>query len=61
MKSIKYYKVYVFDLDNTLYLHKRSDKDKVHKEVKKHLETLKSRGKRLYVATHNKYSTWSKI
>lgn len=54
-KSLKYYKVYVFDLDNTLYLHKRSDKKTVHKEVKNHLETLKSRGKKLYIATHNKY------
>lgn len=54
-RRIRYYKVYVFDLDNTLYLHKRNDKDNIHKEVKRHLETLKSRGKKLYVATHNKY------
>jgi HAD superfamily phosphatase (TIGR01681 family) len=56
VKSKLNYKVYVFDLDNTLYLH-YADQDysiHYHKRVKEFLETLKARGNILCIATHNK-------
>lgn len=50
------FKVYVFDLDDTLYLHTNKDieyKNEYHIKVKKYLEKLKKRNKILCLATHN--------
>jgi len=63
-KSINYkltknkdkFKVYVFDLDDTLYLHRNKDiqyKTEYHIKVKKYLVELKNRNKILCLATHN--------
>mgnify|MGYP001050793401 CR=1 FL=1 len=55
MKQLKDYTIYVFDLDNTLYLHK-ADKTytcEYHKKVKDFLVDLKNNNKKLYIATHN--------
>ena len=54
-KQLKDYKIFVFDLDDTLYLH-NVDKNYVeiyHKKVKNFLVYLKDNDKRLYIATHN--------
>jgi HAD superfamily phosphatase (TIGR01681 family) len=53
------YKVFVFDLDNTLYLHKVDviQKQIYHEQVKIFLQNLKDAGKILCIATHNKYPT----
>jgi HAD superfamily phosphatase (TIGR01681 family) len=53
------YKVFVFDLDNTLYLHNvDAMQRKIYNEqVKVFLENLKSSGKILCIATHNKNPT----
>jgi len=50
------YKVFVFDLDDTLYLHKVNSaySDRYHKDVKAFLENLKTKNKILCIATHNK-------
>ena len=50
------YKVFVFDLDNTLYLHNVNSfySDRYHKDVKTFLEKLKTKNKILCIATHNK-------
>lgn len=50
------YKVFVFDLDNTLYLHNVNSvySDRYHKDVKVFLENLKNKNKILCIATHNK-------
>lgn len=51
------YKVYVFDLDDTLYLHTNNDdkyKTEYHIKVKKYLLKLKTQNKIICLATHNK-------
>jgi HAD superfamily phosphatase (TIGR01681 family) len=50
------FKVFVFDLDNTLYLHSANHiySDNYHKQVKSFLENLKAQNKILCIATHNK-------
>ena len=50
------YKVYVFDLDDTLYLHNANAlyKNEYHKRVKDFLEELKNQDKILCIATHNR-------
>lgn len=54
-KQLKDYKIFVFDLDNTLYLHKvdRVYAKVYHKKVKNLLVYLKDNDKILYIATHN--------
>jgi HAD superfamily phosphatase (TIGR01681 family) len=50
------YKIFVFDLDNTLYLHNHEDTDyveKYHRDVKKAMIYLKENYKKIYIATHN--------
>lgn len=52
------FKVYVFDLDDTLYLHTNKDieyKNEYHIKVKKYLQKLKKRNKILCLATHNSH------
>lgn len=51
------YKVFVFDLDNTLYLHKVNviQQQIYHEQVKVFLQNLKNIGKILCIATHNRY------
>jgi HAD superfamily phosphatase (TIGR01681 family) len=51
---LKDYNIFVFDLDNTLYLHK-VENESYHKKVKNFLVYLKDNNKKLYVATHNFY------
>jgi HAD superfamily phosphatase (TIGR01681 family) len=55
-KQLDAYKVFVFDLDNTLYLHNVNSfySDRYHKDVKTFLEKLKTKNKILCIATHNK-------
>lgn len=50
------YNVYVFDLDNTLYLHMVNDecKLKYNKKVKDFMIFLKSKNKKLCIATHHR-------
>lgn len=54
-KQLKDYKIFVFDLDNTLYLHNVDENyaEMYHKKVKNFLMYLKDNDKILYVATHN--------
>lgn len=54
-KQLKDYKIFVFDLDNTLYLHNGNKiyTDEYHKKVKNFLVYLKDNDKKLYIATHN--------
>jgi HAD superfamily phosphatase (TIGR01681 family) len=54
-KQLKDYKIFVFDLDNTLYLHKvdQNYAEVYHKKVKNLLVYLKDNDKILYIATHN--------
>lgn len=58
-KTISDYKVFVFDLDNTLYLHGADEmyKQIYHEQVKVFLQNLKNNGKILCIATHNKNPT----
>lgn len=54
--SIQNYKVFVFDLDDTLYLH-RVDLDyreEYTKKIREFLQSLRDMGKILCLATHNK-------
>ena len=53
--DLKDYKIFVFDLDNTLYLHKANPfyAKKYHEQVKNFLVNLKNNDKILYIATHN--------
>lgn len=51
-KKLVDYKVYVFDLDNTLYLHKVNDTT-YHKNLKHNLIQLKDKDKILCIASHN--------
>ena len=55
-KTLFDYKIFVFDLDNTLYLHNADYNYSLtyHKKVNKFLTYLKANGKILYIATHNK-------
>jgi HAD superfamily phosphatase (TIGR01681 family) len=56
-KELKNYKIFVFDLDHTLYLHKVHEFDvyykTYHDKVKNLLTYLKDNNKLLYIATHN--------
>ena len=52
-KQLKDYKIFVFDLDNTLYLHKVIESENYHKKLKNFLVYLKDQDKKLYIATHN--------
>lgn len=54
-KQLKDYKIFVFDLDNTLYLHNVDQiySENYHKKVKNFLMYLKDNDKLLYIATHN--------
>lgn len=54
-KQLKDYKIFVFDLDNTLYLHnvEQNYAEIYHKKVKNFLIYLKDNDKILYIATHN--------
>jgi HAD superfamily phosphatase (TIGR01681 family) len=54
-KQLKDYKIFVFDLDNTLFLHKVKDeyRSRYHRKVKNFLNYLRDSGKKLYIATHN--------
>jgi HAD superfamily phosphatase (TIGR01681 family) len=54
-KQLKDYKIFVFDLDNTLYLHNVDEDyaEMYHKKVKNFLMYLKDSDKLLYIATHN--------
>lgn len=56
-KQLKDYKIFVFDLDDTLYLHNvsREYSSIYHKKVKNFLNYLKDNNKLLYMATHNLY------
>lgn len=53
--SIHDYKVFVFDLDNTLYLHSvdYSYRQEYTQKIKDFLQNLKDNGKILCLATHN--------
>jgi HAD superfamily phosphatase (TIGR01681 family) len=54
--SIDDYKVFVFDLDNTLYLHKVNQKyrEMYSIRIRKFLNLLKNNGKIICLASHNK-------
>lgn len=54
-KQLKDYKMFVFDLDNTLFLHNVDSiyAEEYHKKVKNFLVYLKDSDKKLYIATHN--------
>lgn len=54
--SIQDYKVFVFDLDDTLYLHNVDllYREEYTRKVKEFLQLLKDSGKILCLATHNK-------
>jgi len=54
-KQLKDYNIFVFDLDNTLYLHNVDGNyaEMYHKKVKNFLMYLKDNDKILYIATHN--------
>lgn len=53
-------KVYVFDLDNTLFLHNSEYEyaKKYHKDVELFLMKLKMENKKLYIASHNRDPYW---
>lgn len=54
VKNIKDYKIFVFDLDYTLYLHVHNDyTNDYHIKVKNLLAYLKDNNKHLYIATHH--------
>ena len=46
-------KVYVFDLDDTLYMHIMHKPLDYHKKVKKFMKKIKDTGKKIAIATHN--------
>lgn len=48
------FKAFVFDLDNTLYF-ASGEATKTHLTIKDTLNELKSRGKKLFIVTHNKH------
>lgn len=54
-KQLKDYKIFVFDLDNTLVLHKAESNyaSEYHMKVKHFLIYLKDNEKKIYLATHN--------
>lgn len=54
--SIENYKVFVFDLDDTLYLHSVNYDYRVEytKKIREFLQSLRDMGKILCLATHNK-------
>lgn len=54
-KQLKDYKIFVFDLDNTLYLHHTNDdyRFRYSRKVKTFLNYLRDNDKNLYIATHN--------
>lgn len=54
-KQLKDYKIFVFDLDNTLFLHKVGNiyREQYNKKLKNFLNYLKDNDKLLYIATHN--------
>jgi HAD superfamily phosphatase (TIGR01681 family) len=58
-KQLCEYKVYVFDLDNTLYLRGLPFENPFHKQLRENLKMLKDEKKLLYIATHHKYPNWS--
>lgn len=51
-KKINNTKVYVFDLDDTLYMHEMCRPRNYHKKVKQALKKIKENGKKLAIATH---------
>ncbi len=57
MLDVTDYKIFVFDLDSTLYLRDINNisRNKYHKDIKKFLELLKSKDKIICLATHNSY------
>lgn len=56
-KQLKDYKIFVFDLDETLFLSKVNLKyaEDYHKKIKVFLSYLKTNDKLLYIATHNSF------
>jgi HAD superfamily phosphatase (TIGR01681 family) len=54
--SIENYKVFVFDLDDTLYLHRVNYDYRIEytKKIREFLQSLRDMGKILCLATHNK-------
>lgn len=48
-------KVYVFDLDDTLYMHRMKKSWVYHAKVKTELKKLKEKGKKLAMATHRSH------
>lgn len=54
-KQLKDYKIFVFDLDNTLFLHKVNSikRQNYNRKLKNFLYYLKDNDKLLYIATHN--------
>lgn len=56
-KQLKDYKIFVFDLDETLFLSKVNLKyaEDYHKKIKVFLSYLKTNDKLLYIATHNRF------
>lgn len=56
-KQLKDYKIFVFDLDETLFLKKVDPvfADDYHKKVQSFLTFLKENNKLLYIATHNSF------
>lgn len=58
IKNIKDYKIFVFDLDYTLYLHTSTKyADCYHLKIRNWLEYLKDNNKHLYIATHHSSPT----
>lgn len=53
-KDLMDYKIFVFDLDNTLYLHKIANR-LYHNSLPHNLQVLKDNNKKLYVATHHTF------
>jgi HAD superfamily phosphatase (TIGR01681 family) len=55
-KELIDYKLFVFDLDHTLYLHDANEQyaNEYHSKVKDMLNFLKNKDKLLYIATHNR-------
>lgn len=54
-KQLRDYKIFVFDLDYTLYLHKVDYYSReYHRKIRNFLLYLIDNGKILYIATHNK-------
>jgi HAD superfamily phosphatase (TIGR01681 family) len=55
-KQLIDYKIFVFDLDDTLVLHKVNRKYSLdyNRKIRKFLSYLKNQGKYLYIASHNR-------